>query len=633
MRLRSFISALLLLFCFSSKAESRYKVLSDITQIEVLEDPAGKFSFEQAVASGNFKPYGEKNLNLEGSISTFWVKFSLPAERTDSLWLEAAQPLLASADLYCVGNDGQTHVYRSGYNVPINKKIIRHHCQVFPLPRDCSEYYFRFEGNCTPVPMHVWQRDVFEQKMSNQKIIYGIYMGIMLFVIFINLFLALSLKKVAYVHYSVLVFFYAIFAATIDGYILYILPNIDILYWYKLNPILNQPNGLLYAILFLQVGKYSPRLHRIAIGVLIYFTTYIIWHNFLSLPQVFALSQLHALVGVLLMATLGIVVGRRGNRLGYYFATAYFIFLAICTVEVLYFRTGTPPYFFEVTHVSIGIFFEVFMLAFLLSKRFEWENEAHQQAAIEAQRQLFEKTQENERIVREQNVILEQKITQRTHELSTEKKKSDDLLLNILPADVADELKTTGSAKAKSYESVSVLFTDIKDFTRISQNQSPEKMIAELDYCFRAFDGIIQKNNLEKIKTIGDAYMCAGGLPIKNQTHAVDIIKAAIEIVRFMDELKKKKQANNEPFFEIRVGISSGPVVAGIVGNSKFAYDIWGDTVNTAARMEQNSEPGKINVSQATYEMVKDKFTCTYRGEIEVKNKGTLKMYFVESAS
>ena len=158
-------------------------------------------------------------------------------------------------------------------------------------------------------------------------------------------------------------------------------------------------------------------------------------------------------------------------------------------------------------------------------------------------------------------------------------------------------------------------------------------MIAELDYCFRAFDGIIQKNNLEKIKTIGDAYMCAGGLPIKNNTHAVDIIKAAIEIVSFMDELKKKKQANNEPFFEIRVGISSGPVVAGIVGNSKFAYDIWGDTVNTAARMEQNSEPGKINVSQATYEMVKDKFTCTYRGEIEVKNKGTLKMYFVESAS
>ena len=127
--------------------------------------------------------------------------------------------------------------------------------------------------------------------------------------------------------------------------------------------------------------------------------------------------------------------------------------------------------------------------------------------------------------------------------------------------------------------------------------------------------------------------MCAGGLPIKNNTHAVDIIKAAIEIVSFMDELKKKKQANNEPFFEIRVGISSGPVVAGIVGNSKFAYDIWGDTVNTAARMEQNSEPGKINVSQATYEMVKDKFTCTYRGEIEVKNKGTLKMYFVESAS
>ena len=210
--------------------------------------------------------------------------------------------------------------------------------------------------------------------------------------------------------------------------------------------------------------------------------------------------------------------------------------------------------------------------------------------------------------------------------LAAEKRKSDDLLLNILPAEVADELKETGSSEAKYFENVTVMFTDFVGFTKFADSLTAGQLVAELHTCFKAFDAICTKYNIEKIKTIGDAYMAISGLPVPNDNHAVDMVNAAIEIKRFMYE---RKQALGDKTFEIRIGIHSGNVVAGIVGVKKFAYDIWGDTVNTAARMEQNSEQGRINISEATYQLVKHKIDCTYRGEIQAKNKGMLRMYFV----
>jgi class 3 adenylate cyclase/tetratricopeptide (TPR) repeat protein len=212
----------------------------------------------------------------------------------------------------------------------------------------------------------------------------------------------------------------------------------------------------------------------------------------------------------------------------------------------------------------------------------------------------------------------------------TEKRRSDELLLNILPEEVAEELKATGTAKAKAFTMVTVMMTDFKDFTTISEKISAELLVAEIHYCFSAFDEIIQKYKIEKIKTIGDAYLCASGLPVSNYSHAAEIVQAAIEIRDFMERRKVEKEALGEIPFDIRIGIHTGPVVAGIVGVKKYAYDIWGDTVNLAARMEQNSDAGKINISQNTYELVKEKFDCTYRGKIEAKNKGMVSMYFAE---
>jgi len=213
--------------------------------------------------------------------------------------------------------------------------------------------------------------------------------------------------------------------------------------------------------------------------------------------------------------------------------------------------------------------------------------------------------------------------------ISKEKKRSDELLLNILPAEVAEELKAKGSAEAKSINEVTVLFTDFKGFTQLSEKLSAQALVGEINECFSAFDHIMQKYGVEKIKTIGDAYMAAGGLPVPNETHAVDVLNAALAIRKFMDELKAKKEAAGQLFFEIRIGVHTGPVVAGIVGVKKYSYDIWGDTVNTASRMESSGEVGKVNISGSTFELVKDKFICEYRGKISAKGKGEIDMHFV----
>lgn len=221
------------------------------------------------------------------------------------------------------------------------------------------------------------------------------------------------------------------------------------------------------------------------------------------------------------------------------------------------------------------------------------------------------------------------KFIQKTSKIiAYEKTRSDNLLLNILPEETALELKEKGSVLAKRFESVTVLFTDFKGFTYYSEHLTPEELVKSVDFYFSKFDEIMEKYDLEKIKTVGDSYMCVGGLPFPTTDHAYKIVQAAIEIIQFVEEAKNNK-TSNLTHFDVRVGINSGPVVAGVVGTKKFSYDIWGDTVNVASRMETASEIGKINISESTYNLIKEVFNCNYRGVIEVKNRGFLNMYYV----
>ena len=223
-----------------------------------------------------------------------------------------------------------------------------------------------------------------------------------------------------------------------------------------------------------------------------------------------------------------------------------------------------------------------------------------------------------------------EEIQENRKQIAFEKERSDKLLQNILPEKVAEELKSSGTAAPQHYEQVTVLFTDFKGFTSIAEKLSPQELVDQLDQFFRKFDEIAERHGLEKIKTIGDAYMCAGGIPESNQSHPQDTVAAALEIRDFMDAYRAEKEAKGETAWNIRIGVHTGPVVAGVVGKNKFAYDIWGDAVNTASRMESSGEAGKVNISEQTYRLIRNQYNCSFRGEIEAKNKGRIKMYFVE---
>jgi ligand-binding sensor domain-containing protein/class 3 adenylate cyclase/HD superfamily phosphodiesterase len=240
--------------------------------------------------------------------------------------------------------------------------------------------------------------------------------------------------------------------------------------------------------------------------------------------------------------------------------------------------------------------------------------------------------------VKRQKKLLEVQVKERTHEvirqkelLEAEKEKTEKLLLNILPSETAEELKAKGKATARQYRMTSIMFTDFKSFTQIAESIKPQDLVTELDNYFKKFDEIIERYDVEKIKTIGDAYMCAGGIPIRNKSNPIDIVLAGLEIQRFMSEYNKGKVKSGEKGWGLRIGIHTGSVIAGVVGIKRFAYDIWGDSVNIASRIEAASSIGMVNISGTTYELVKEFFTCEYRGKIKAKNKGNIDMYFVHA--
>ncbi len=247
----------------------------------------------------------------------------------------------------------------------------------------------------------------------------------------------------------------------------------------------------------------------------------------------------------------------------------------------------------------------------------------------EAELTLLRRNQEMEQLT-DQLKKANQELERQKQLILEERRKTDELLDNILPHHVALQLKTIGYAKPRSYKMATVMFTDFKGFTRSCESLKPEEIVTFLDTFFTKFDDIIIEHYIEKIKTIGDAYMCVGGIPLRNRSNPFDVVLAGLKIQHFISNLDKFDPEGKLPRWKLRVGIHTGPLVAGVVGKIKFAYDVWGDTVNIAKRMESACEVGRVNISGATYEKIKDFFVCEYRGKVEVKNRGKIDMYFVD---
>jgi class 3 adenylate cyclase len=388
-------------------------------------------------------------------------------------------------------------------------------------------------------------------------------------------------------------------------------------------------SAVLFSQKFLMTKTNAPSLHWISnlfLGVAVVIIFLLIFQ--ISIP-----ALLMAQAGILLMAIYFLVIGVVALRKGYTPAKFYLVawgalilgFIA-AILESLNLIPVTP----YINSMQIGSAVEVTLLSFALADRIN----KYKKEREEAQALALQAAKEKNTLIAQQNIMLEKKVEERTTKIKEtlklveiEKLKSEELLLNILPQSTANELKESGTAQPKHFESVTVIFFDIEKFTTLADKLHSEELVARLDDLFQHIDEIIERSSLEKIKTIGDAYMAAGGIPLTNDSHPIDAIKAAIEVMTYLEEKEPDSQGNK---WQMRCGIHTGPVVAGVVGKNKFAYDIWGSTVNFASRMESSGEVGKINISEATYQLVKSQVPCTFRGAVEVKGLGKLNMYFVE---
>ena len=220
-------------------------------------------------------------------------------------------------------------------------------------------------------------------------------------------------------------------------------------------------------------------------------------------------------------------------------------------------------------------------------------------------------------------------IAEQNRLVKLERDKSDELLSNVLPLNIVQELKSKGQVEIKSYQNVSVVFIDIVGFTKIAERNNPTYLVNKLNELFSEYDSISEKYNLEKIKTIGDAYLAVGGFGDHPELSSINCVSAALEIQLLMKNLREIAVSKNEEFWEVRIGIHNGDVIAGVLGTKRIAYDIFGNTVNIAKRIESNSAPGKVNISESTYKVVKTFFDCSSRGEIATKNTGEIYMYYV----
>lgn len=606
--------------------------------IEYFIDSSKKLGIDEVIQK-KFTRGESQILNLGSIVEHVWIRFSVTSQTEKELYLEVIAPLLEKIELYEIAANSSIKLFEGGMGQPFGARPITSENWLFDLDvKDGQTHTYYIKGHTFfpfQIPLAVSSKNEYSEHNQKHNLFWGLYIGVILFAFIYNFFIYLSVRERKYLYYILYIIGSVTFYLGLQGYTFQFLwpdqPKLN----YFLPVVICVTNIIitLFTMNFLSITKARKWLWYFGVGLITSFVLSAVLNVIGAYAPSVASAQMLSMVACIYFIFAGVSSYRKGIPSAKYFLIAWTLYLVFTFIYILTINNVISTNFFTSHCIFIGHMTEVGLLSFALANRINWlksENE-------KKQKEIIYQLKQNEEIQLEANRVLEQKVIERTAEVVEQKNeavkqrnRSDELLLNILPEETAEELKTTGTAKARYIEQATVLFTDMKDFTKVSEKLSPEELVAEINEYFTAFDRIVEKYGVEKIKTIGDSYMAAGGLPTVNKTHARDVVQCAIQMLEFIKEQQERKKQEGKVTFDIRIGIHTGPVVAGIVGLKKFAYDIWGDTVNIASRMESSGEVGKVNISRATFEIVKDEFICIYRGKLEAKNKGMIDMYFVD---
>ena len=609
-----------------------------------IKDPERKLRFEDVISPNTQGLYTKSKqvANNMGNVDmAVWNKFTV-SNPTNKKWLLLLETYnIDTVEFYYQDTiTGSYKMVKSGRCLPFSSRKYKSNNFVLDLPirkGSTSIFYLKVDSYYMQYPMSVITQEEFVDQSHRKDQITGIYYGFVLVFMLYNLFVYFSVRDKNYLYYIVYIFFNAVLIGQVKGLTAELFGDRFHFLWAYAPAIIAVSSVFTFIFTrhILETKKHVPGADKVIMwGFLPNYLLIIILSLMGKNLYASVLNQVSGMVALFFLFTTAIRIYRKGfTPARYYIVACLFYFIGVM-IYVLKGANILP--FNDITNnaIEVGSTIQMVAFAFVIAERLRiFKNEKEK-----VRQELVASLRENERLITEQKNELEVKVQERTHELrltlddlTREKERSDSLLLNILPYETAEELKQNGHSVPKSFEQVTVMFTDFKDFTQMTENLSPEELVSEIDYCFKAYDLIVSKHGVEKIKTIGDSYMAAGGLPVPNNTHAKDVVRAALEIEQFMFNHNERRVKSGKEPIQIRIGIHTGPVVAGIVGTRKFAYDIWGDTVNLASRMESSGETGRINISGSTYELIRDEFSCAYRGKIEAKNKGAVDMYFVES--
>ncbi len=663
-----FLFFLFLISPFSGIAQPEFILnKADAEQpVAYLKDTSGDLTLAEVrrlAAEGALMTAMPAEMTIEEHPVVYWVAFRITNQGEENLQRFLDFNPWQYVDFYALDPEGKVDHQRSGQLVPFRKRnhgLANRSLVKVELPGGTEQAFFvRLESslNSEILPLTFEFKVVTPEEAERWKFntigLVMFFTGIGIVMFLYHLFIYFSTRDRDFLYYLVILFMMIFVPVLNFGFAPEFFPDQEWLVTY--GPAIGVGISvivgftmLLFTNEFFKVRERLPWLWRWSMVLLGLFVLPIF--PFLSLNSIMALN-LTAMVSLLTLLTV-LVIAIQGVISHYpsawYFVLAQSLFLVFGLVTMLAAFEVLPLDEFTRASAPAGATAQNIFLAFAIANKLNILRKENDQRKMEVIQQL----EENKKLQTKVNRELEQKVQERTTELNLtnkelqrtnlelnstlklvkeERQKSDDLLLNILPEATAVELKEKGVATPRYYDLVTVLFADFVGFSRVASFLSPEEIIRYLNRYFVAFDQILERHNVEKIKTIGDAYMCAGGIPIANTTNPVDTLKVALEMQAFAIKFKAEGMPGLKGDWDLRVGLHSGELVAGVIGNKKFAYDIWGDTVNIASRLERACEPGKVNISEQTYQLIKDQYPCTYRGEIEIKNIGKIGMYFVEN--